>query len=72
MSNKKIVILGAGESGVGADLLAQHLGFEVFVSDFGRSYFKYQKKKNVIKILTRTPPFQNVSIALPFSKIRIS
>jgi UDP-N-acetylmuramoylalanine--D-glutamate ligase len=30
---KKIVILGAGESGVGAALLAQKQGFDVFVSD---------------------------------------
>ena len=30
---KNIVILGAGESGVGAALLAQKLGFNVFVSD---------------------------------------
>jgi UDP-N-acetylmuramoylalanine--D-glutamate ligase len=30
---KNIVILGAGESGVGAALLAQKLGFKVFVSD---------------------------------------
>jgi UDP-N-acetylmuramoylalanine--D-glutamate ligase len=30
-----IVILGAGESGVGAALLAQKQGFDVFVSDFG-------------------------------------
>lgn len=30
---KNIVILGAGESGVGAALLAKKLGFEVFVSD---------------------------------------
>jgi UDP-N-acetylmuramoylalanine--D-glutamate ligase len=30
---KNIVILGAGESGVGAALLAQKLGFTVFVSD---------------------------------------
>ena len=30
---KKIVILGAGESGVGAALLARLQGFEVFVSD---------------------------------------
>ena len=29
----KIVILGAGESGVGAALLAKKLGYEVFVSD---------------------------------------
>ena len=30
---KKIVILGAGESGVGTALLAQQKGFDVFVSD---------------------------------------
>lgn len=30
---KRIVILGAGESGVGAALLAQHQQFDVFVSD---------------------------------------
>lgn len=36
MGEKKyIVILGAGESGVGAALLAQKQGFDVFVSDFG-------------------------------------
>ena len=30
---KRIVILGAGESGVGAALLAQQKGYDVFVSD---------------------------------------
>lgn len=32
--NNRIVILGAGESGVGAALLAKEKGFEVFVSDY--------------------------------------
>jgi UDP-N-acetylmuramoylalanine--D-glutamate ligase len=32
---KKLVILGSGESGTGAALLAQHLGYDVFVSDKG-------------------------------------
>lgn len=32
---KKLVVLGAGESGVGTALLAQSKGYEVFVSDFG-------------------------------------
>ncbi|OJV55933.1 MAG: UDP-N-acetylmuramoylalanine--D-glutamate ligase [Bacteroidetes bacterium 43-16] len=32
---KKVVILGAGESGNGAALLAQQKGYEVWVSDFG-------------------------------------
>ena len=33
---KKIVILGAGESGTGAAILAKDKGFDVFLSDFGR------------------------------------
>ncbi|MCW3804244.1 UDP-N-acetylmuramoyl-L-alanine--D-glutamate ligase [Plebeiibacterium marinum] len=33
--SKRVVILGAGESGVGAALLAQKQGFDVFVSDLG-------------------------------------
>jgi UDP-N-acetylmuramoylalanine--D-glutamate ligase len=33
--NKRIVILGSGESGTGAALLAKHLGYDVFVSDNG-------------------------------------
>ncbi len=32
---KRLVILGSGESGTGAALLAQHLGYDVFVSDKG-------------------------------------
>ncbi len=40
---KKIVILGAGESGCGAAVLAKKLGFEVFVSDFGTIAEKYKK-----------------------------
>jgi phospho-N-acetylmuramoyl-pentapeptide-transferase len=32
---KSVVIIGAGESGVGAALLAKKQGLEVFVSDFG-------------------------------------
>ena len=33
---KKIIILGAGESGVGAALLAKQQGYDVFVSDGGK------------------------------------
>ena len=38
----KLVVLGAAESGVGAAILAQHKGYEVFVSDRGtiRSHYK--------------------------------
>lgn len=35
MVQRKLVILGAAESGVGAALLGKHLGFDVFVSDKG-------------------------------------
>lgn len=35
MKQQKIVVLGAGESGVGAAILAQQKGFEVWVSDIG-------------------------------------
>ena len=33
---KRIVVLGAGESGVGAAVLAQVKGFDVFVSDMSK------------------------------------
>ncbi|HEU5145928.1 MAG TPA: UDP-N-acetylmuramoyl-L-alanine--D-glutamate ligase [Chryseosolibacter sp.] len=39
---EKIVILGAGESGTGAALLAKVKGFEVFVSDSGTVKEKYK------------------------------
>ncbi|MDR2916926.1 MAG: UDP-N-acetylmuramoyl-L-alanine--D-glutamate ligase [Tannerella sp.] len=41
--DKRIVILGAGESGVGAAVLAQKEGFEVFVSDFSSIKPEYKK-----------------------------
>lgn len=40
---KKIVILGGGESGVGAALLARAKGFEVFLSDKGILLDKYKE-----------------------------
>ena len=39
----RIVVLGAGESGVGAAILAQKKGFDVFVSDFGTIKPQYVK-----------------------------
>lgn len=45
MQKKNIVILGAGESGVGASILAKKQGYNVFVSDFGTIKEKY---KNVL------------------------
>lgn len=41
--NKRIVILGAGESGAGAAILARKEGFEVFVSDASSIKPKYKK-----------------------------
>lgn len=41
---EKIVVLGAGESGVGAALLAQAKGKAVFVSDFGQVQDVYQQE----------------------------
>jgi len=40
--NRKTVILGAGESGVGSAILAQKEGYDVFVSDLGsiRDHYK--------------------------------
>ncbi len=40
----KIVILGAAESGVGAAILAQQLGFDLFVSDKGQIKDHYKKE----------------------------
>ncbi len=39
----KLVILGGGESGVGAARLGRRLGYEVFLSDKGRLAEKYRK-----------------------------
>ncbi len=40
----KIAILGAGESGTGCALLAKHLGYKVFLSDFGSIKPQYKKE----------------------------
>ena len=44
--NKKIVILGAGESGAGSAVLAQKQGFDVFVSDSGMIKEQYREILN--------------------------
>ncbi len=45
--NKRIVILGSGESGVGSAILAKEKGFDVFVSD--KSLIKENYKKLLIE-----------------------
>jgi len=44
--SNRIVILGSGESGTGAALLAAQKGFDVFVSDMGIIPDKYKKELN--------------------------
>ncbi|MDE5567183.1 MAG: UDP-N-acetylmuramoyl-L-alanine--D-glutamate ligase [Muribaculaceae bacterium] len=46
LNKKRIVILGAGESGAGAAVLAKDKGFDVFVSDFGAIADKYKNLLN--------------------------
>lgn len=41
---KKMVILGAGESGVGAAILAKKQGYDVFLSDKGKIKVKYKEE----------------------------
>ena len=43
--NKRIVILGGGESGAGAAVLAKRKGYDVFVSDYGKIKDQY---KNIL------------------------
>ena len=43
---KRIVILGAGESGAGAAVLAKKEGFDVFVSDMSSIKDKYKDMLN--------------------------
>ena len=45
-TTKNIVILGAGESGVGAAILAKKMGWSVFVSDFSAIKDEYKKELN--------------------------
>ncbi|MCP4521115.1 MAG: UDP-N-acetylmuramoyl-L-alanine--D-glutamate ligase [Cytophagales bacterium] len=53
MQKDLVVVLGAGESGVGAGLLAQAKGFEVFVSDFGEISEVFQEE-----LLSNNIPFE--------------
>ena len=48
--SKSAVILGGGESGVGAAILAQKKGYEVFLSDLGEIKEKYKSVLSNYKI----------------------
>ena len=65
---KRVVILGAGESGCGAAVLAKKLGFDVFVSDFGTIADKYKQmldEKDILVLLF--PIFTPLALLLPVS-----
>jgi len=48
---KRIVILGAGESGTGSAILARQQGYDVFVSDSGKINPKYRDMLNEHQII---------------------
>lgn len=48
---KRIVVLGAGESGAGAAVLAKAKGYDVFVSDMSKIKDKYKDKLNQHEIV---------------------
>ncbi len=47
---KRVVILGAGESGVGAALLSKKLGFETFVSDLAEIKDNFRKELEDVSV----------------------
>ncbi len=61
----KICILGAGESGVGAALLAKQLGHSVFVSDGGAILKKFRMEmiENQIDFEAQTHSFDKILVA---------
>lgn len=48
--SKRIVILGSGESGTGAAILARQKGFDVFVSDAGTIPEKYKQELDALAV----------------------
>jgi UDP-N-acetylmuramoylalanine--D-glutamate ligase len=62
---KNVVIIGAGESGVGAALLAKKYGYEVFVSEYGVIDFHYKQelKDNNIPFEEGGHDFEKLSFA---------
>jgi UDP-N-acetylmuramoylalanine--D-glutamate ligase len=59
---KKVVIIGGGESGVGAAILASKLGYEVLVSDFGviPEVFKQELNDNNIPFEEKGHSFDKI------------
>ena len=70
---KRIVILGAGESGAGAAVLAKKEGFNVFVSDMSAIKNKYKDVLNSHNIEWEEGQHTEAKIlsGLPFTAIHI-
>ncbi len=51
MEKQRIAILGGGESGIGAAMLAQKQGYDVFLSDFGVIPSQYKEKLQELNIV---------------------
>jgi UDP-N-acetylmuramoylalanine--D-glutamate ligase len=51
MMKEKLVVLGAGESGIGAAILGKHKGYDVFLSDKNTIPVSLQKLLNEKGIL---------------------
>ena len=49
--NKRLVILGGGESGVGTAILGKKMGYDVFVSDFGAISDTYKAVLNQYELV---------------------
>lgn len=62
---KKLVILGGGESGVGAAILAKKEGYEVFVADQGSLKEQYLQllKEHEVEFMTGEAAFERVMLA---------
>ena len=63
--NKNVAIIGAGESGVGAALLAKKYGYNVFVSEFGQIPERYAQEllDNRIPFEEKGHDFEKLSFA---------
>lgn len=72
---KKIIVLGAGESGVGTAILSKKQGFDVFVSDFGEIQSEYRNElisrnisfeenthANVLDLLSETNEYTSIEV----------
>ena len=63
IENRKLIVLGGGESGVGAALLGVKNGYDVFVSDSGTIVEKYKKVLLITNILFEENGHSNAKIS---------